>query len=72
MSSLIVIDSDLSAIDSIKKSWSIMKGYKWNYLLFSLSFLGWIILSQFTFFLLLIWLVPYMMVSFILYYEKIN
>ena len=72
MSSLIVIDSDLGPIDALKKSWEIMKGYKWNYLVFILSFLGWILLSPLTFFLLLIWLVPYMTVAEIMYYEKLK
>lgn len=56
----------------LKKSWSMMKGYKWNYLVFTLSFLGWILLSPFTLFILLIWLVPYMEVAIILYYEKLK
>ena len=72
MSSLIVIDTDLGPIDALKKSWSMMKGYKWNYFVFILSFLGWILLSPFTLFLLLIWLVPYMTVAEIIYYEKLK
>ena len=72
MASLIVIDTDLGPIDAIKKSWNMMKGYKWNYLVFILSFLGWIVLSPFTLFILLIWLIPYMTVSEVLYYEKLK
>ena len=72
MASVIVVDSDLSAIDALKKSWNMMKGYKWNYFVFILSFLGWILLSPLTFFLLLIWLVPYMTVAELLYYEKLK
>lgn len=72
MASIIVIDSDLGPIDVLKKSWEMMKGYKWNYFVFILSFLGWILLSPFTFFLLLIWLVPYMTVAEIIYYEKLK
>ena len=72
MSSLIVIDTDLGPIEALKKSWKIMNGYKWNYFVFVLSFLGWIILSPFTLFLLLIWLVPYMTVAEIIYYEKLK
>ncbi len=72
MSSLIVIDTDLSGIDAIKASWKMMKGYKWNYLIFVLSFLGWILLVIPTIGLLLIWLVPYIQVSEILYYEELK
>lgn len=72
MSSIIVIDSDLGPVDAVKKSWEMMKGYKWNYFVFLLSFLGWIILSPFTLFILLIWLVPYITVAEIIYYEKLK
>ena len=72
MAGLIVIDSDLSAIDAIKKSWEMMKGYKWNYFVFLLSFLGWIILAPFTLFILFIWLIPYMTVAEVLYYEELK
>ena len=71
MASLIVIDSDLGPIDAIKKSWKIMTGYKGNYFIFLLSFLGWILLSPFTFGLLFIWLIPYMTVAEVLYYDKL-
>ena len=70
--SYIIIDSDTSGIDSLKKSWEMMKGYKWDYFLFILSFIGWIILSFFTLFILWIWLLPYMTISFALYYEKLK
>ena len=72
MATLIVVDTDLGPIDALKKSWAMMKGYKWNYLVFILSFLGWILLSPLTLFLLLIWLVPYMTVAEIIYYERLK
>lgn len=72
MASLITIDTDLGPIDALKKSWTMMRGYKWNYLIFILSFLGWILLSPFTLFFLLIWLIPYITVAEIIYYEKLK
>ena len=39
---------------------------------FILSFIGWIILSPFTLFLLFIWLVPYMSVADAIYYDKLK
>lgn len=72
MSSLIVIDTDLGPVESIKKSWEMMKGYKWNYFVFILSFLGWILLTPFTLGLLFIWLIPYMTVAEIIYYERLK
>ncbi len=72
MASVVVIDSDLSAIDALKKSWNMMKGYKWNYLIFILSFLGWALLAPFTLGLLFIWLIPYITVAELMYYEKLK
>ena len=72
MAGLIVIDSDLSAIDALKKSWEMMKGYKWNYFVFILSFIGWIILAPFTLCILFIWLIPYMTVTLTLVYEDLK
>ena len=72
MAPLLIIDTDLSPIDALRKSREMMKGYKWNYFVFGLSFIGWILLTPFTLFLLLIWLTPYMYVADVLYYEKLK
>lgn len=69
---LLVIDTDVSGSDALKKSREMMKGYKGNYFVFLLSFIGWIILTPFTLGLLLIWLLPYMTVAEILYYDKLK
>jgi len=68
----LVIDTDVSGSDSLKKSREMMKGYKWNYFVFGLSFIGWIILIPFTLGLILIWLYPYMTVANTIYYEKLK
>ncbi len=72
MTSYIIVDSELSFEEVLKKSRSMMKGYKWDYFIFGLSFFGWILLVPFTLGLLLIWLVPYMIVARALYYEKLK
>lgn len=36
----IILDTDLSAIDALKKSREMMRGYKWDFFVFALSFLG--------------------------------
>ncbi len=69
---LLVIDTDVSGSDSLKASREMMKGYKWNYFVFGLSFIGWILLVPFTFGLILIWLYPYMVVANTLYYEELK
>ena len=48
-----------------------MKGYKWKYVCLSLSFIGWMLLSILTLGIGLIFLYPYMQVSYICFYEKI-
>ena len=70
--SFIIIDSDTKGVDALKKSWEMMKGYKWDYFLLILYFILLIILSIFTLFILYIWVVPYMMLIVGLYYEKLK
>lgn len=54
-------DPDISAADALKKSRMMMKGHKWRSFVLDLSFIGWIILSAFTLYILLIfWVGPYM------------
>lgn len=68
----IVIDTDTNGSDSLKASREMMKGYKWNYFVFGLSFIGWIILVPFTLGILLIWLYPYMTIANVIYYDKLK
>ncbi|MBR3660564.1 MAG: DUF975 family protein [Bacilli bacterium] len=72
MVTYIVVDTDLSAVDSMKKSREMMKGYKWDYFVFCLSFIGWALLIPLTFGLILIWLEPYMAVAETIYYERLK
>lgn len=68
----IVVDSDKSGIDSLKESRAMMKGYKGDYFVFGLSFIGWMLLVPLTLGLILIWLAPYMTVANTLYYERLK
>lgn len=68
----IIIDNDINGKDALTKSREMMKGYKWDYFVFSLSFLGWIILGIFTLFILYIWLLPYIVIANTIYYEKLK
>ncbi len=72
MTSFLIIDKDTEGSDSLPASRKMMKGYKWDYFVFILSFLGWAILSIFTLGILLIWLVPYIMIAFVIYYDKLQ
>lgn len=56
----------------LETSKQMMKGYKLNFVLLGLSFILWFIASAFTFFLLLIWLLPYMYQSYANFYLKLK
>ena len=62
---------DLSIGEIISKSWNLTKGHKADLFVLVLSFIGWIILAPLTLFILYIWLIPYMTVTFVLAYEQL-
>ena len=53
----------LSATEILKKSEELMNGHKWDFVVLSLSFIGWHILAVFTLFILEIWILPYQQVA---------
>lgn len=67
----LVVDKGLKGKEALKKSRAMMKGYKWNYFVFGLSFIGWVLLVPFTLGILLIWLIPYITIASALYYEEL-
>ena len=72
MALYLVVDTDLTGNDAIKESMRMMDGYKWNYFVFQLSFLGWCLLAPLTLGILYIWLIPYMTVAEAIYYERLK
>ncbi len=56
----------------VEKSKKWMTGNRGKYLLLQLSFLGWAILSIFTLYIGILWLVPYMQVTMICFYETLK
>jgi uncharacterized membrane protein len=65
-------DKNKSVIDCLKESAAMMKGYKFDYFVLSLSFLGWIILGVISLFIGLLWVVPYMQVTMASFYLKVK
>lgn len=57
---------------AIKRSWAIMKGHKWEYLVLLLSFIPWMLLTGITFGLVGIYTMPYFNVTFAKFYESIK
>ena len=68
----LVVDTDVSGSDALSKSREMMKGYKWDYFVFVLSFIGWYLLVPFTAGILLVWLIPYMSIANVIYYDKLK
>ena len=68
----IILDNDINGKEALTKSREMMKGYKWDFFVFNLSFLGWIILGIFTLGILYIWLIPYMSIAEVIYYERLK
>jgi uncharacterized membrane protein len=56
---LIVKDRLLSPINAITKSRKLMDGHKFNLFMLDLGYLGWYVLSIFTFGVLLAWVIPW-------------
>ena len=69
----ILIDNpELSANQAINLSQKMMKGHKFDMFILHLSFIGWIILSIFTFGIGLLWLLPYMMTAQAAFYQDVK
>lgn len=69
---VIVDNPEIGIMDVLNKSKQIMRGHRIDFIILNLSFLGWYILSYFTFGILLIWVAPYMMVTTANFYNEIK
>lgn len=56
----------------VETSKNMMDGYKMDYFVFELSFFGWILLGLVTLGIAYIWVVPYMQVANVMYYEELK
>jgi len=65
-------DPSISSMDAIDKSKKMMYGYKAKYFFLGFRFLGWILLSILTLGIGLLWVVPYMNISYAKFYEDIK
>ncbi len=64
-------NQDKSGKEIVEESERLMKGNRWSFVWLSLTFIGWAILSAFTFYIGFLWLTPYMMVAFVCFYEAL-
>jgi len=63
--------NDMTAKEIVEKSAELMKGHRWELFVLELSFMGWVFLSIFTLGIGLLWLIPYMDVTIIKFYEYV-
>jgi uncharacterized membrane protein len=68
---LIVQDRLLSPINAITKSRKLMDGHKFNLFMLDLGYLGWYVLSIFTFGILLVWVTAWHQTARMLYFADI-
>lgn len=72
LSEYVAIDNEkLTAKECVNKSMELMNGYKWKMFCLIFSFIGWAILSVFTFGIGYLFLTPYMQVALVCFYENI-
>ena len=64
-------EPDLTTKQAVEKSQTLMKGNKGNCFVLTLSFIGWAILAALTFGIGMLWLMPYIQVSMVCFYEHI-
>lgn len=62
---------ELSSKACVLKSEALMKGNRGSYFLLELSFIGWAILAILTFGIGMLWLMPYMQVAAVCFYDKV-
>lgn len=68
---LLYDNPDMSSLDIVNKSESLMKGNRWNLFYLELTFIGWSILSVFTLGIGILWLYPYVQITKVCFYEKL-
>lgn len=60
---------ELTGKEIVEKSKEYMTGNRWKYVCLSLSFIGWALLASLTLGIGMLWLIPYMQVALVVFYE---
>ena len=69
---LMADDTELGGIQALKESARLMKGNIWRYVKLNLSFIPLLLLSVFTFYIALFWIMPYMEMSMVAFYRDLD
>jgi len=73
MVNFIIADNpDISPFEALKKSYQMMKGFKWKYFCLFFRFVGWFILGVVTVGIGFLWMAPYLSMSAVIFYENIS
>lgn len=62
---------NMTGKEVVETSEKLMRGNRWRFFWLSLTFIGWSILAGFTLGIGMLWLMPYIMVSFVCFYEDL-
>ena len=65
-------DPNIGVMEALKKSKKMMYGYKWKYFCLGLRFIGWVLLGILSLGIGLLWIMPYMNVSYAKFYEDVK
>ena len=63
---------NMTGKEIVGMSENLMKGNRWKFFWLGLTFIGWAILAGFTFGIGMLWLMPYIMVSMVCFYEDLS
>jgi uncharacterized membrane protein len=69
---IIADEPSIQIMDAIDKSKKMMYGYKWKFFCLNLRFFGWGLLCILTLGIGFLWLLPYMEISFVKFYDDIK
>lgn len=64
-------NADKTGKEIVEESEKLMNGNRWSFFWLGLTFIGWAILSTFTLYIGMLWLMPYIMVTFVCFYESL-
>ena len=68
---IIAENDSIGPLEAITKSKMMMKGNRWKFFCLGLRFLGWLLLSILTLGIGLLWLIPYIWISYAKFYDDI-
>lgn len=69
---IMVDNPSYGPIKCLRESRLMMKGHKWNFFVFNIKFIGWILLGSLTLFLGYVYIIPYISMAQTNYYENLK